>query len=83
MGLSAAVPVLLAALSFLAQDAPPLDPQYVHDAKVVNAAMSPDGEILVALDEDGTLYGWRRHPRKRLYTRRILKRGDTSRRLTC
>src|SRR6478736_10447273 len=83
MGLSAVVPILLTVVPFLPQDDLPFDPQFLHDAKVVNAAMSPDGEILVALDEDGTLYGWRRQPRKRLYTRRILKRGDTARRLTC
>jgi WD40 repeat protein len=76
MELSATVP-------FLSQDEAPLDPQFLHDAKVVNAALSPDCEILVVLDEDGTLYGWRRRSRKRLYSRRILKRGDTSRRLTC
>ena len=83
MGLSAVLPVLLAVVSFLPQEDLPYDPQFLHDAKVVNATTSPDGEILVVLDEDGTLYGWRRQPGKRLYTRRILKRGDTAQRLTC
>jgi WD40 repeat protein len=75
--------LLAAATILLSQEDLPLEPQFLHDAKVVNSALSPDGEILVALDEDGTLYGWRCQPRKRLYTRRMLKRGDTSRRLTC
>jgi len=83
MGVTAAVGLLVAALSLPPQEPPPFDFQFVQDAKVVNATLSPDGGVLVVLDEDGTLYGWRRQPRKRLYTRRILKRGDTSRRLTC
>jgi WD40 repeat protein len=79
MLLSAAVTVLLS----WAQDPRLLDPHYEHDAAVVVATLSPDGETLVALDVDGTLIGWRRQPRKKLYARRILPKGDTARRLTC
>src|SRR4051812_16119470 len=79
MALSAAVAVLLT----VTQDPRLLDPHYEHDAAVVVATLSPDGEILVALDEEGTLTGWRRQPRRKLYARPVFKKGDTARRLTC
>lgn len=75
--------LLAAAAVLLFQDSLPPDPQFVHDAKVVTATMSPDGDLLAVLDEDGTLTGWRRKPRRRLYARRILAKGGPSRRLTC
>jgi len=77
MGCFAAVTVLLF------QDPRLLDPHYEHDAAVVVATLAPDGETLVALDQEGTLTGWRRQPRRKLYATRIVKKGDTTRRLTC
>jgi WD40 repeat protein len=67
----------------LSQDPRLLDPHYEHDAPVVVATLAPDGETLIALDEVGTLTGWHRQPRRKLYARQILKKGDTARRLTC
>src|SRR5258708_24925802 len=79
MLLSALVPVLLASL----QDTAPLPPQFNAEAIVVNATVTPDGQTLIALDQAGTLYGWNRQTRKRLYIRRGNPKLRAPRRLVC
>lgn len=65
------------------QDVPALPSPFRLEAAAVTATLTPDHGLLIALDQQGTVFGWRREPRKRLYVRRGFPVSRSPRRLTC